>query len=110
MVFHKYLEKLENAFTCANQYLDSQKPWVLRNDDINRMQDVLYITLEQICNITRALYPVIPRAAEKVFKSIGIDCNKELPETVVINHPEVLFPRIDTKDMSKFDVYASTIN
>ena len=108
--FHKYLEKLESAFTIANQYLDSQKPWLLRNSDVKRMEDVLYITLDQIYNITKALYPVIPIAAEKVFKTIGMDINnvnKELPDTVNINIPEVLFPRIDTKDISKFDVYAS---
>lgn len=111
--FHKYLEKLENAFALANQYLDSQKPWILRNSDIKRMEDVLYITLEQIYNITKALYPVMPISTERVLRSIGIEIKSEinidrkLPDTINIQTPEVLFPRIDTKDISKFDVYAN---
>lgn len=108
--FHKYLEKLENAFTLSNQYLDNQKPWLLRNSDVKRMEDVLYVTLEQIYNITNALYPVMPMSSEKLLKSIGIDINNmhsEFPSIIQIVNPEVLFPRIDINNIEKFDVYAN---
>lgn len=109
--FSKYLEKIETCLALANQYIDIQKPWSLKNTDTFRMQDILYILTEQIYKITKYFYPVIPIAAEKVLKQLNITYklnfeNLTLPDNLKIKDSEVLFPRIDLSEIEKFDVYA----
>lgn len=123
--FNKYLEELELAISLINQYIDNQKPWEMKKTNINRMQDVLYIALEQIFNITKWLAPVIPQAAMKFFKMIGFSndiCLElvghknsntyvefpsqsensntyvEFPAQLEIKEIEILFPKIENYD------------
>ena len=97
--FSKYLEKMENAITLANQYIDFQKPWTLKNSDKNRMNAILYVCLENIYKITIMLSPVIPSTTEKFIKMLKLkpaftfDGNNRLPNTVELNELEILFPK-----------------
>lgn len=110
--FSKYLEKVEHAISIANQYIDFQKPWTLKTSDPKRMQDILFILTEQIYKITKFFYPIIPIAAEKVLNQINVPyelkfiSGEKIPDTVTINNPEVLFPKIDSAEMEKFDVFS----
>ena len=95
----------------ANQYVDFQKPWELKNSDPKRMQDILFILTEQIFKITKCLYPVIPTSAEKLLNQIGapyelrLTQNEAIPaDVIVLNDVEPLFPRIE--DVTNLDVYA----
>ena len=110
--FSKYLEKIEHAISIANQYIDYQKPWTLKTSNPNRMQDILYILIEQIYMITKYLYPVIPSAAERLLKQTGIPYElkfneEKIPDNITINDPETLFPKIDTTELDKMDVYSN---
>ena len=111
--FNKYLEKLEEAITSANQYIDAQKPWTLKSTDKSRMESILYVALERIYKITKMLYPVIPIAAKKFMEVIGISTeiqlhnNEELPNIIQIYNPEVLFPKIDVRNLGELNVFAS---
>lgn len=114
--FSYYIEKIENAIAIANQYIDQQKPWILKNEDkADRMNTVLFILLEQIYKVTKFLYPVIPNAAESILKQMNIpyeltlDLKEGIPDTVTINNSEIVFQKIDITDLSKFDVYAESI-
>ena len=110
--FSRYLEKIEHAISIANQYIDFQKPWTLKTSDPKRMQDILFILLEQIFKITKFFYPVIPMAAEKLLTQTGIPYelkfikNEKIPDSVTIGEPEALFPKIDTSEIEKLDVYS----
>lgn len=110
--FSRYLEKVEHAIFVANQYIDFQKPWTLKKTDPQRMQDILFILTEQIFKITKFFYPVIPIAAEKVLKQIGVPyelkfiSNEKIPNSLTINESEVLFPKIDSTALENFDVYS----
>lgn len=102
--FSRYLEKIEYATSLANQYVDFQKPWALKETNPKRMQDILFILVEQIYKITKMLYPVIPIAAEKILKHINptyelkIEDDEKLQDSVDIGELEMLFPKIDAKD------------
>ena len=108
--FHKYLEKIEAAVALANQYMDSQKPWLLKISDPKRMQDILYVLLEAIYKITKFLYPVIPLAAEKllgqmdIVPNLNLDAFEKMPKVVRVEQPEILFQKIDQSAM-QFDVF-----
>ncbi len=112
--FSRYVEKIESAISLANQYVDSQKPWDMKKDPekYDRMQDILYILIEAIYKITKYFYPVIPTAPSKMQQlnincdKLTLDLNDKLPDDLRINEPESIFPKIDTSDMGKFDVFA----
>ncbi len=97
--FNKYLEKMENAITLSNQYIDFQKPWTFKTSDKNRMNTILYVCLENIYKIAIMLSPVIPSTAEKLMKILKLkptftfDGNNRLPNTVELNELEILFPK-----------------
>jgi methionyl-tRNA synthetase len=108
--FSKYLEKIEYAISLANQYVDYQKPWTLKELEPQRMQDVLFTLVEQIYKISKLLYPVIPIAAEKVLKQINANYElklvdeEKLQDDINIGDFETLFPKIATEDIESFDV------
>lgn len=102
--FNKYLERIESAISFANQYVDQQKPWMLKDSDSARMQDVLYLLLFSIMKITKFFAPVIPIAAEKIMEQID---DSKVGILAVNLSEEPLFPRIDSSKMSEFDVFAN---
>lgn len=109
--FSKYLEKVEQMIALANQYVDFQKPWGLKDSAPKRMQDILFILTEQIFKITKCLYPVMPTSAEKLLHQIGAPYelslmqNKTIPaDVIVLKAVDPLFPRID--NTITLDVYA----
>ncbi|GHT88268.1 methionine--tRNA ligase [Alphaproteobacteria bacterium] len=110
--FSRYLEQIELAVSAANKYVDAQKPWVLKDSCPQRMQDILFILVEQIYAITKYFWPVIPLAAEKILQQINVpyslplSCQDEFPNVVHVNQPEPAFMRIDVSDLGKFDVYS----
>jgi methionyl-tRNA synthetase len=111
--FSKYLEKIEQAMDFSNRYMDSQKPWTLKDVNFGRMQGILFILVEQIYKITKLLFPIIPIASEKVLKQINpsyilnLDIMENVPDSVTISQVEALFPKISIEEIENFDVFAN---
>ena len=59
------------VFAC-NQYVDEQAPWALRKSDPERMRSVLMTLFMAIRDLTIAIRPVVPSAADKVLDHLGI--------------------------------------
>ena len=89
--------------TEANKYIDTQAPWTLKDKNPERMSVILYTLIEFLRQAGIMLQPFIPDTAEKILDSLSININKRTFENIddrirpniVINKPEVLFPRID---------------
>ena len=96
--FSKYLEKIEQAISCANKFVDRMEPWK-QKDNQDRLNSILYVLTVAIHKITKYFEPVIPTAAENVITHISIDKNKIVIKTL----DSVLFPKID--ENTDFDVY-----
>lgn len=101
--FNKYLERIEQALSLLNQFIDYQKPWELKDKDQERMQDVLYTLLDNTYKVTSFFEPVIPQAAEKVMSQIDMSEDGVIK---VNDSDEQLFPKIDAKNIGEFDVFA----
>ncbi len=95
--FNRYLEKVEKAASIANQFVDSQKPWAIK-DDAELLNKILYTMVAAIIKITKAISPVTPIAAEKLLSFIDAS-----GDVVKVSQPEVLFNKID--ETQDFDVY-----
>jgi methionyl-tRNA synthetase len=63
------------VFAC-NQYVDEQAPWALRKSDPERMRAVLMTLFMAIRDLTIAIRPVVPNAADNVLDQLGIPGDK----------------------------------
>ncbi len=101
-----------NMFKRCNKYIDETMPWVLAKDEEkkDRLATVLYNLVEGISVGANLLEPFIPETSEKILKQInGVKRTKEEleqfgvypSETKVTDKPEILFARLDIKEVLK---------
>lgn len=70
--FHRALEAIWTVLGDTNAYFAEQQPWVLRKTDPERMQTVLYVTLEVLRRVGLLLQPVMPESAAKLLDALGV--------------------------------------
>ena len=97
---------VENLFN-ANKYFNDQEPWK-KKDDIDRLNTIVYVSLELIRKLTIMLYPIIPETSNKVLNIFGIDedsidfksiiNNNFLKHDMKIDKLEILFKKVDNND------------
>ncbi len=108
------LTEIFGIFKRCNKYIDETEPWILAKDEAkaDRLSTVLYNLVEGICIGASLLEPYMPETAEK----IAVQLNTKLRdfgqlETFglyesgkrVTDKPEILFARLDMKEVEKKD-------
>ena len=93
-----------------NKYIDETAPWALAKDEANRgrLNDVLYTILEGIRICAVELEAFIPSTSKRIYEQLGVsDASFEnnvfgyVNEYKVTAKPEILFNRIDEKELAK---------
>ena len=80
---------LRAVFAC-NAYVDTQAPWALRKTDPDRMAAVLGTLVAAVRELTRAIAPIVPEAADKLLTLIDAgEGGAPIPQ------PTPLFPRLE---------------
>ncbi|MDA7770602.1 methionine--tRNA ligase [Candidatus Pelagibacter sp.] len=102
-----YIDFIVNALFEANKYFNDQEPWKKKND-IDRLNSIVYTSLEIIRKISFMLYPIIPDSIEKALKIFNLkttDINLEsiathnyLKSGNNLNKIDILFKKIEKKD------------
>jgi methionyl-tRNA synthetase len=69
--FHRALEAVWTVLGDTNGYFAEQQPWVLRKTDVERMNTVLYVTLEVLRIVAILVQPVVPGSAAKLLDILG---------------------------------------
>ena len=69
--FSRALEAIWNVLGDTNAYFAEQAPWVLRKTDVERMNTVLYVTLEVLRIVAILAQPVTPAAAAAILDTLG---------------------------------------
>ena len=102
-----YINFIVSALFEANKYFNDQEPWK-KKDNIDRLNTIVYTSLEVIRKISIMLYPIIPDSIEKVLKIFNlnsIDINLESIATHNYLQPgsnlskiEILFKKIEKKN------------
>ena len=102
-----YISFIVSALFEANKYFNDQEPWK-KKDNKDRLDTIVYTSLEMIRKISFMLYPIIPDSIEKalkifnlkpkdiLFKSIGI--HDFLKPGSHINKIDILFKKIEKKN------------
>ncbi|MFF2344097.1 methionine--tRNA ligase [Pseudarthrobacter sp. NPDC058119] len=69
--FSRALEAIWGVLHHTNAYFAEQAPWVLRKTDVERMNAVLYVTLEVLRIVAILAQPVMPGATAKLLDALG---------------------------------------
>lgn len=106
------LTEIFAVFKRLNKYIDETEPWVLARDEAkkDRLATVLYNLIEGINMGASLLYPFMPSTAEKIaqmlntqlrdFDTLG-DFGLYPSGNKVTDKPEILFARLDEKEVMK---------
>jgi methionyl-tRNA synthetase len=109
--FSEALAYLWVAINEVNRYVEVSAPW--KENDEERLSNVLYTLAESLRLIALFVYPVMPSAAQKIWNGIGIDKKIDackisdelswggLKPRTAIRSGEQLFPRIETDEMRR---------
>jgi methionyl-tRNA synthetase len=62
-----YIDFIVSSLFEANKYFNDQEPWK-KKDDKDRLNTIVYTSLEMIRKISFMLYPIIPDSIEKALK------------------------------------------
>ena len=108
----KALDEIYVLLRRTNKYIDDTMPWALAKDETkkDRLATVLYNLIEAIRFSAIALEPFIPGTSKKILDMINTD-ERDMMKlntfglyksgTKVTDHPEVLFARLDPKEVAK---------
>jgi len=102
-----YITFIVNALFEANKYFNDQEPWK-KKDDKDRLNTIVYTSLEVIRKISFMLYPIIPDSIEKALKIFNLNTNDINFNSIAshdylkagnqINKIDILFKKIEKKD------------
>lgn len=106
------LTEIFGIFKRCNKYIDETEPWVLAKDEAkaDRLATVLYNLVEGIIIGASLLEPYMPETAEKIAKQLNTSLRDfdQLEQfglyesgNRVTDQPEILFARLDMKDVAK---------
>lgn len=71
--FHRALDRIWTVLADTNAYFAEQEPWTLRkNGELDRMNTVLYVTLEVVRQVALLLQPVMPDSTAKLLTLLGV--------------------------------------
>jgi methionyl-tRNA synthetase len=104
---NSYIEEVFNIISLTNKYFSDQKPWELKNNDVMRMQSVLWVTIEMIRRISIMLQPVMPDSCKRLLDLLCIKDDYRALSFIsdefslisgkAIKEPVIIFPRIEYK-------------
>ena len=106
------LDEIFNLLRRTNKYIDETMPWALAKDETkkDRLATVLYNLIEAIRFSAVMLYPYMPSTSTKILDQINTDqrdfeslkeFGKYASGTKVVEKPEMLFARLDPKEVAK---------
>ena len=70
---NNYIKSVINISFLTNKYINDEEPWKLKKNNIEKMNNILHLSLEQIAKISVLLNPIIPIATTKVLEALKIN-------------------------------------
>ena len=102
-----YMNFIISSLFEANKYFNDQEPWK-KKDNLDRLNTIVFVSLEIIRKITILLFPIIPETSKKVLKIFNLDEKDVIFSTIEdhnylkalkkINKIPILFKKIEKKN------------
>lgn len=87
----------------ANKYYDTNEPWVLAKNDIEKFNAVTSNCIYLIANMANLYEPIMPKRAKIISELLGFDLKNFAPviydENKIITNVPLLFNRLDEKEI-----------
>jgi methionyl-tRNA synthetase len=101
---NNYIKSVINISFLTNKYINDEEPWKLKKTDVEKMNNILHLSLEQIGKISVLLNPIIPIATTKVLDALNVkselrnlsflDGENLLNDKIIIKNLDILFKKI----------------
>ena len=98
-----YIKSVINISFLTNKYINDEEPWKQKKN-IDKMNNILHLSLEQIAKISILLNPLIPQASTKVLDALNIknelrnlsflDGGNVLEDNINVGQLNILFEKI----------------
>tara|TARA_Y100000590_G_scaffold458797_1_gene614334 strand:- start:2597 stop:4132 length:1536 start_codon:yes stop_codon:yes gene_type:complete len=102
---NNYIKSVINISFLTNKYINDEEPWKLKEKNTEKMNNILYISLQQIAKISILLNPIIPIATSKVLDALNLksksrnisflDGHNLFDSEIKIKEIEILFKKIN---------------
>ena len=99
-----YMDFIVNSLFDANKYFNDQEPWK-KKDDKDRLDTIVYTSLEIIRKVSYLLYPIIPDTIEKTLTIFNLNTSDIKLESIAdhnylkagnkLNKIGILFKKIE---------------
>ena len=106
--FREALKSLINIARIGNKYLADTEPWKIKNENPERVEQILKTSFEIVSYLAVLSEPFIPFTSEKLKKMIGINKSEwsnldnlvdEIDFSFIITNKEMLFRRIEDSEI-----------
>ena len=106
--FNKGLEAIISVAAKADAYIDTQAPWKLKKENVERMNTVLYVLAEVIRCLGIIIQPVVPDSSAKLLDQLKVSTDERtythlaakyaLKPGTTIDQPIGVFPRLNLEE------------
>ncbi len=97
----------------GNKYINDSEPWKIIKENPKRANDIFYISTFLLKNLALLFAPYLPKTSEKIWKQLNLSGNpnsigaweegkKDFGKEHKINKPELLFKRIEDKEVEEY--------
>ena len=100
---NSYIKAVINISFITNKYINDEEPWKLKKTNLEKMNNILFISLNQIAKISILLNPIIPISTNKVLNALNLNLkNRNLSfldgkdlfsKEIKINNLDILFKK-----------------
>ena len=106
--FREALKSLINIARIGNKYLADTEPWKIKNENPERVEQILKTSFEIVSYLAVLSEPFIPFTSEKLKKMIGVNKSEwsnldnlgdEIDFSFTITNKEMLFRRIEDSEI-----------
>ncbi len=101
---NNYIKSVINISFLTNKYINDEEPWKLKKKNIEKMNNILHMSLEQIAKISILLSPIIPIATAKVLEALNVKAGQRnlsfldgkniISDKIEIKNLDILFKKI----------------
>jgi len=103
--FKEALKSIMEASSIANQYFQHNTPWELVKTDKDKGAVVLRTCIEVITELTKYLWPIIPKSSEDVFKQLGfntVDFSATVKDGQKLGKPKIVFKKLEEATIERY--------
>ena len=94
---NNYIKSVIHISFLTNKYINDEEPWKLKKDNIEKMNNILHLSLEQIAKISILLNPIIPQKTSKVLDALNV--GKKMRNLAFLDGKNILGDRVEIKKL-----------